>query len=237
MSEPVTAGEIAAAFLEHCGVSHAFGVISIHNMPILDAIAKRAKIRFVPARSEGGAVNMADANARVSGRIGVAVSSTGTAAGNACGAIVEAMTAGTPLIHLTGQIDSPHLDRQKGFLHEAPDQLGMLAAAGKAAFRVWSPETMLVASIASCFILTFRAVARASKFDWNAVTCEVTGVLDRVDRVTQFTEFYIDVSLRLPEGGNTHQAHRLAEKSEQICLVTNSLTGKKILHVAVAHDT
>ena len=101
----------------------------------------------------------------------------------------------------------------------------------------WSPETMLVASIASCFILTFRAVARASRFDWNVLTCEVTGVLDRVDRVTQFTEFYIDVSLRLPEGGNTHQAHRLAEKSEQICLVTNSLTGKKILHVAVAHDT
>jgi acetolactate synthase-1/2/3 large subunit len=143
MSEPVTAGEIAAAFLESCGVEHAFGVISIHNMPILDAIAKRGKIRFVPARSEGGAVNMADANARVTGRIGVAVSSTGTAAGNACGAIVEAMTAGTPLIHLTGQIDSPHLDRQKGFLHEAPDQVGMLGAAGKAAMRVWSPETML----------------------------------------------------------------------------------------------
>ncbi|MEX2453085.1 MAG: thiamine pyrophosphate-binding protein, partial [Rhodospirillaceae bacterium] len=142
-SEKVTAGEIAAAFLERCGVEQAFGVISIHNMPILDAIGRRNRIRFVPARSEGGAVNMADANARVRGGIGVAVSSTGTAAGNACGAIVEAMTAGTPLLHLTGQIDSPHLDRQKGFLHEAPDQLGMLGAAGKAAFRVWSPETML----------------------------------------------------------------------------------------------
>ncbi|MEK9644605.1 MAG: thiamine pyrophosphate-binding protein [Alphaproteobacteria bacterium] len=139
----VTAGDIAAAFLEKCGVEHAFGVISIHNMPILDAISRRNRIGFVPARSEGGAVNMADANARVRGGLGVAVSSTGTAAGNACGAIVEAMTAGTPLLHLTGQIDSPHLDRQKGFLHEAPDQLGMLGAAGKAAFRVWSAETML----------------------------------------------------------------------------------------------
>ena len=44
MSEPVTAGEIAAAFLERCGVEHAFGVISIHNMPILDAIAKRVPL-------------------------------------------------------------------------------------------------------------------------------------------------------------------------------------------------
>ena len=143
MSDVVTAGEIAAAFLEGCGVEHAFGVTSIHNMPILDGIFRRGRIEFVPARSEGGAVNMADANARVRGGLGVAVSSTGTAAGNACGAIVEAMTAGTPLLHLTGQIESAHLDRNKGFIHEAPDQLGMLGAAGKAAFRVWSAETML----------------------------------------------------------------------------------------------
>lgn len=143
MSELVTAGDVAAAFLERCGVEHAFGVISIHNMPILDAISRRNKVTFIPARSEGGAVNMADANARVRGGLGVAVSSTGTAAGNACGAIVEAMTAGTPLLHLTGQIDSLHLDRQKGFIHEAPDQLGMLGAAGKGAFRVWSADAML----------------------------------------------------------------------------------------------
>ena len=143
MSNIVTAGDIAAMFLERCGVKHMFGVISIHNMPMLDGIFRRKKINFIPARSEGGAVNMADANARVRGGLGVAVSSTGTAAGNACGAIVEAMTAGTPLLHLTGQIDSPHLDRQKGFIHEAPDQIGMLGAAGKDAFRVWSADTML----------------------------------------------------------------------------------------------
>lgn len=143
MSNLVTAGDIVANFLNECGVKQAFGVISIHNMPILDAISRQNKIRFVPARSEGGAVNMADANARVSGGLGVAISSTGTAAGNACGAIVEAMTAGAPLLHLTGQIDRKHLDRQKGFIHEAADQLGMLESAGKAAFRVWSPETLL----------------------------------------------------------------------------------------------
>ena len=143
MSDIVTAGDIAAIFLERCGVKHTFGVISIHNMPMLDGIFRRKKINFIAARSEGGAVNMADASARVRGGLGVAVSSTGTAAGNACGAIVEAMTAGTPLLHLTGQIDSLHLDRQKGFIHEAPDQIGMLGAAGKGAFRVWSAETML----------------------------------------------------------------------------------------------
>ena len=100
----------------------------------------------------------------------------------------------------------------------------------------WSPETLLVSSVANCFILTFRAVARASKFEWNALTVEVDGILDRVERQTRFTEFYIDVTLRLPSGADAHKAHRLCEKSEQVCLVTNSLTGKKILNVAIVHD-
>src|SRR5579885_2611041 len=98
MSERITVGEAVATFLERCGVTTAFGVISIHNMPILDAFARRNTIRFVPSRGEAGAVNMADAYARVGGQLGVAISSTGTGCGNAAGAMVEAQTAGTPLL-------------------------------------------------------------------------------------------------------------------------------------------
>ncbi len=139
----MTVGDAVAVFLEKAGVKAAFGVISIHNMPILDALHRRGRVRFVPARSESGAVNMADAHARVSGSLGVAITSTGTAAGNASGAMVEALSAGTPLLHLTGQIDSPYLDRDLGYLHEARDQLGMLAAVSKAAFRIDSAANAL----------------------------------------------------------------------------------------------
>lgn len=139
----ITVGELAVRFLEACGTRAAFGVISIHNMPILDAFNKRQVIRFVSARGEAGACNMADACARVTGTLGVVITSTGTGAGNAAGAIIEAMTAGTPLLHLTGQIDSPYLDRDLGFIHEAPRQVEMLAAAGKAAFRIRNAETAL----------------------------------------------------------------------------------------------
>ena len=59
--QQVTVGTVVAAFLEQCGVQAAFGVISIHNMPILDAFAQRGKTRFVMARGEAGAGNMADA--------------------------------------------------------------------------------------------------------------------------------------------------------------------------------
>jgi acetolactate synthase-1/2/3 large subunit len=139
----ITVGELAVRFLEQCGVRAAFGVISIHNMPILDAFNTRQKIRFVSARGEAGACNMADAYARVSGTLGVCVTSTGTGCGNAAGAMIEAITAGTPLLHLTGQIESSFLDRDLGYIHEHPAQLAMLKAVGKEAFRIRNPETAL----------------------------------------------------------------------------------------------
>ena len=139
----VTVGHLISAFLEGCGVKSAYGVISIHNMPILDAIAQRGAIRFVSARGEAGAASMADACARSTGTLGVCITSTGTAAGNACGGMVEAITAGTPLLHITGQIEVPYLDRDMAYIHEARDQLNMLKAVSKNAWRVRSADTAL----------------------------------------------------------------------------------------------
>lgn len=139
----VTVGAVVAAFLEQCGVKAAFGVISIHNMPILDAFAQRGKVRFVMARGEAGAGNMADAYARSTSSLGVCITSTGPAAGNIAGSLVEAYTAGAPLLHITGQIETRYLDQNLSYIHEAPNQLTMLSAVSKAAFRVRSAETAL----------------------------------------------------------------------------------------------
>ncbi len=136
-----TIGDEVARALEETGVDTAFGVISIHNMPILDALARRGRIRFVPARGEAGATSMADAYARVRGSLGVVITSTGTAAANAAGGLVEAQTAGSPVLHLTGQIDTPYLDKHKGFIHEAYDQPGMLSAVSKSFYRIKTPNS------------------------------------------------------------------------------------------------
>ena len=98
---------------------------------------------------------------------------------------------------------------------------------------VWSPETMLVGAVANCFILTFRAVARASQFEWTSITCQVEGVLDRVERVTQFTEMALQVKLHVPAGTDVERAKRLLEKSEQNCLITRSLKAKVELRTEV----
>ncbi len=92
MSEMITVGDAIARTLEQYHVEAIYGVISIHNLPIADAVGQREKIRFVPARGEAGSVTMADAHGRFSG-LGVALTSTGAGAGNAVGALVEAMNS------------------------------------------------------------------------------------------------------------------------------------------------
>jgi organic hydroperoxide reductase OsmC/OhrA len=89
----------------------------------------------------------------------------------------------------------------------------------------WSPETLLVAAVGDCFILTFRAIARASKLPWTSLHCDVTGTLDRVDRVTRFTAFDIHAHLAVPAGTDQALAGRVLEKAEAGCLVSRSLSG------------
>ena len=88
---------------------------------------------------------------------------------------------------------------------------------------LWSPETLLVAAAVDCFILTFRAVARASAFAWHDLTCRGEGVLDRVDGVTRFKGLSLHAQLSVPPGGDSDRAKRLLTKAEQSCLITNSL--------------
>jgi len=146
-------GDLLARTLADIGVTTAFGVISIHNMPILDAIARQGRIRFVPARGEAGAMNMADAYARVTGDLGVCFTSTGTAAGNAAGSQVEALTAGSPVLHITTQVDREFMDRDRAAIHDVPRQPDMLKAISKAYIRVWEPtaavENLLAAARAA----------------------------------------------------------------------------------------
>jgi peroxiredoxin-like protein len=97
----------------------------------------------------------------------------------------------------------------------------------------WSPETMLVGAVADCFVLSFRAVAGASRFEWDSLACEAEGVLDRVDRVTRFTEFRVRATLSVPPGADEQLARRLLAKAEQVCLITNSLSGTVHLEAEV----
>jgi organic hydroperoxide reductase OsmC/OhrA len=115
--------------------------------------------------------------------------------------------------------------------------LDNIESAGPAEFggpgNLWSPETLLVASVADCFILSFRAIARASKFEWTALSCDVVGVLDRIERVTRFTGFNVRAVLEVPDGTDEDKARRLLDKAERSCLITNSLIANSHLEAEV----
>ena len=97
----------------------------------------------------------------------------------------------------------------------------------------WSPESLLTASVADCVVLTFNAIARASRLEWNEIECQVDGTLDRVDRVSRFTHFDIQARLLIPTGADSDKAKLLLEKAEKNCLISNSLNSEISMAVNV----
>jgi len=124
-----------------------------------------------------------------------------------------------------------------GDLELRADQLPVLHSAPSPEFGGpgdrWSPETLLVAAVADCFVLTFRGVARALELPWISLHCEASGSLDRVERVPQFTRFRLRAHLSVVEGTSHELARRALEKAEHGCLITNSLKGTTELESAV----
>jgi len=166
-----TVGDLVAEFLAAAGVTTAFGIVSIHNIPVLDAIGRRNTVRFVPARGEMGGGHMADAYARVSGGLGVLVTSTGPGAANAVPALLEARFAGSPLLHITGQTATRFLGRDIGAVHDVPTQGEMLASVCKSVHRIRVAEEAFGALLA--------AAADALSAPMGPVTVEIPTDLQR----------------------------------------------------------
>lgn len=97
----------------------------------------------------------------------------------------------------------------------------------------WSPESLLAAAAADCFILTFRAVSAAGMFGWLTLECRVEGVLERVDRQPQFTDFSLHATLTVAPGADQSKARRLLERTGDACLIVNSLKGRHTLQIQV----
>ena len=127
--------------------------------------------------------------------------------------------------------------KTEGSVALASERLPNLSSAPPAQFGgpgdQWSPETLLVASAVDCLILTFRAIARASKLPWLSLDCNAKGVLDRVEGITRFTEIRTNARLVLPAGADAEKARRLLEKAEKTCLITCSLKAESKLTTEV----
>jgi acetolactate synthase-1/2/3 large subunit len=124
----LTGGEAVVSALEKLGVRHVFGIVSVHNLPIYDAIARRGTITPIAVRHEQAAAHAADGYARATGELGVVIASTGPGTTNTMTGLFEASFASSRVLLVTGQIDSGYLGKAKGFLHEAEQQRLMLSS-------------------------------------------------------------------------------------------------------------
>jgi acetolactate synthase-1/2/3 large subunit len=115
-----------------------FGLPGVHNLAIWEALEKHKSIRMIGVRHEQTAVYAADGYARATGRLGVAVVTTGPGAANTLGATGEAWASGSPVLVIA--TDIPSTLRQpgvyRGVLHETRDQKAMFLPVTKAAFDV-----------------------------------------------------------------------------------------------------
>lgn len=107
------------------GVDTVFGVLGSTLLRPYDALCDRTDIRLIAPRSEDGALHMADAYARVTGKVGVAMVTVGAGAAASLSAMGEAYAESWPVLNIVTQIPTPYLDQERGVYHECRDQLGM----------------------------------------------------------------------------------------------------------------
>lgn len=129
--------DLIADALARMGVEHVFAIVSIHNMPILDAINRLGKTRIIDVRHEQAGTYAADGYARASGKLGVMIASTGPGTSNTVSGLYEAQFGSSRVLVITGQVETGFYGKGLAYVHEAENQVTMLASVCR---RVESPR-------------------------------------------------------------------------------------------------
>lgn len=88
----------------------------------------------------------------------------------------------------------------------------------------WTPEELLLCSVASCYTTTFSALADASKLEYSDLGVEVEGIFRKVDSGYAFSEILIRPKLTIPADLEQARALRLLHKAKAVCLVSRALS-------------
>jgi thiamine pyrophosphate-dependent acetolactate synthase large subunit-like protein len=138
-----TGAEVIVEQLEEAGVEVCFGLPGVHNLPLWEAL-RESPVRLVGVRHEQAAAYAADGYARASGKLGVALTTTGPGAANTLGAVGEAWASRTPILVIATDIPST-LRREgvyRGVLHETAGQADMFAPVTTARFVAEDPRQL-----------------------------------------------------------------------------------------------
>src|SRR3954469_12794719 len=138
-----TGAQIIVQALERAGVEVCFGLPGVHNLALWDAV-RSSSIRLVGVRHEQAAAYAADGYARATGRLGVALTTTGPGAANTLGAVGEAWASRSPILVIATDIPSGlrRPGEYRGVLHETDGQSAMFAPVVKSTHLALERETV-----------------------------------------------------------------------------------------------
>lgn len=94
----------------------------------------------------------------------------------------------------------------------------------------WSPEHLYVASINICLMTTFVAVAENSKLEFETYSCESIGKLEKIDGKFMISEIELIPEIKIKNEKDIERAERIIHKSDNLCLISNSVKTKIVLN-------
>ncbi|HEX2037681.1 MAG TPA: thiamine pyrophosphate-binding protein, partial [Chloroflexota bacterium] len=136
----LTGGQALVESLKREGLNTIFGLPGVQLDWAFDALYEaRESIRVIHTRHEQATAYMADGYARTTGQVGSFIVVPGPGVLNAAGALSTAYAVNSPVLCITGQIQSDLIGIGRGVLHEIDDQLGMLRHITKWNARAMTP--------------------------------------------------------------------------------------------------
>jgi acetolactate synthase-1/2/3 large subunit len=136
----MTGGQALVASLIGNGVETLFALPGVQLDGAFDALYdERERVRVIHPRHEQAAAYMADGYARTTGKVGACMVVPGPGLLNATAALSTAYACNSPVLCVTGQIQSDLIEFGRGLLHEIPNQLGMVRSVTKQAERATTP--------------------------------------------------------------------------------------------------
>ncbi len=98
---------------------------------------------------------------------------------------------------------------------------------------IWSPEHLFTASVSSCLMTTFLAIAENSKLDFTHFKCQSKGKLEQVEGKFLMTEIILKPTVTIAHEGERERALRVLQKSEKACLISNSIKSKVTMNPTI----
>ncbi len=98
---------------------------------------------------------------------------------------------------------------------------------------IWSPEHLFTSAVASCLMTTFLSIAENSKLEFTAFSCKSHGKLEQIEGKFLMTEVILEPTVTIANESDREKADRVLQKSEQHCLISNSIKSKVTMNTKI----